>query len=111
DVAGRRRALDEVGYERVDSPRAALAEKRDLLLGELFRSEEAGPKGVVDVVVDVSDAVDQADDFSFECPRVLQPGVVEDPVSNLRCEVEATPVALEQFHDSERLLVVAEMPA
>ena len=62
-------------------------------------------------MVDVSDAVDQADDFSFECPRVLQPAVVEDPVSNLRCEVEATPVALEQFHDSERLLVVAEMPA
>ena len=110
DVALARRGLDEVVDERVDPPRAGRAEQLDLRARQLGRVEHAGADGVVDVVVDVGDAVDQAHDLALERVRLVRPGVVEDPVAHLVRQVEAAAVALEHVDDPERVLVVAEAP-
>ena len=45
--------------------------------------QDPGPQGVVDVVVDVGDAVDQLDDPALQRRRLGRAVVVEDAVANL----------------------------
>ena len=111
DVAGLRGRLDEVVHERVDAPRAGVAEDRDLVGGQVVGGEHPGADRVVDVVVDVRDAVDDAHDLSLERLRLVGPGVLEDPVAHLPREVEPAPVALERLDDAQRVLVVPEAVA
>src|SRR5947209_16320556 len=74
-------------------------------------AEDAGAQGIVDVVVDVGDPVDEADDPALERPRRTGPGVIDDAVANGLAEVEAAPVALEAVDDPQRMLVVAKAHA
>ena len=85
------------------APRSAISSLR-----QLVRREDARADGVVDVVVDVGDAVDEAHDLPLERGRLARAGVVEDAVARLHGEVEAAAVALEHLDDAQRLLVVAE---
>ena len=70
-----------------------------------------GPDRVVDVVVDVRDAVDDAHDLAFQRLRLDRAGVLEDPVAHLPRQVEPAPVALEALDDAQRVLVVPEAGA
>jgi hypothetical protein len=88
------------------SPSSAISSR-----GQLLGPQDAGAQCVVDVVVDVRDAVDEADDLPLQGRRLVRPRVVEDPVARLHREIEAAPVPLERLHDAQRLLVVPEMSA
>ena len=105
--------LDEVVHERVD-PRASRSSP-STAIGAAGRSpsrEHAGAQRVVDVVVDVGDAVDQPHDPALERGRLARPaGVAEDPVAHLLGQVEPGAVALERVDDPQRVLVVAEAAA
>src|SRR5207244_12826642 len=81
NVALAGRGLDEVVDERVDPARARGAEELDLLARQVDRVEHASADRVVDVVVDVGDAVDYADDPSLERLGLVRSGVVEDAVA------------------------------
>jgi hypothetical protein len=74
-------------HERVDPARAGRPEELDLVGRKLVRSEDAGANRVVDVVVYVRDTVDEADDLPLERFGLGGPGVVQDPVPHLGCEV------------------------
>ena len=79
------------------SPRTAISSA-----GGRPRQEPVAQR-VVDVVVDVRDAVDEPDDLPLERRRLLLAGVREDPVADLVREVQ-------RARDPERLLVVPEAP-
>jgi hypothetical protein len=98
-------------HERVDPTRAGRAEQLDLGARQLGRIEHPGANGIVDVVVDIGDAIDQAHDLALQGVRLVRPGVVEDPVSHFGGQIQPAPVALEHVDDSERVLVVAEAPS
>src|SRR4029450_8771323 len=70
--------LDEVVVEAVDAPGARLPEELDLFVRELVLAGDTAGKGVVDVVVDVRDPVDDPDDLALEGFRELVARVVED---------------------------------
>ena len=108
DFSGIRRRLDQVVDEPVDPARPGRAEQLDLGAREFVLGKDARPKGVVDVVVDVGDAVDEPDDSALERPRLVRPSVVEDPVAHLFGEVETAAISFEDVDDPERVLVVAE---
>ena len=55
-------------------------------------------------MVDVRDPVDDPDDLALACGRLLRSGVREDPIADLRGQVEP-------LRDSKRLLVVPEARA
>ena len=74
-------------------------------------SADAGTQGVVDVVVDVRDPVDEAHDFPLERGRLARASVVQDPVPGLHGQVEAAAVALQHLHDAEGLLVMSKPAA
>src|SRR5262249_27509303 len=101
DVTGGLRCLNEVVHERVDSVGAGLTEKGDFLLWQVLGPKDPEADRVVDVVVDVCDAVDDADDLPLERRRLALARVREDAVAHLLGEVQL-------FGDPERLLVVAE---
>ena len=86
------------------SRRAARSRPRGRSSGD----EDPGADRVVDVVVDVRDAVDDADDLPLERLRLVGAGVLEDPVAHLPGQVQPAAVALEQLDDAQRVLVVAE---
>ena len=65
DVAGGLGRLDEVVDERVDPLRARRAEQLDLVDGKVALGQEPVPQRVVDVVVDVGDPVDDADNLAL----------------------------------------------
>ena len=68
--------------------------------------------GVVDVVVDVGDAVHDAHDPPLQRPRLGRAaGVARDAVADLLGEVQPGAVALEALDDAQRVLVVAKAPA
>ena len=70
DVAGDGGRLDEIVDERVDATRARVAEQRDRLGGKVGRLEQPGSERVVDVVVDVREAVDEPDDAPLQRLRL-----------------------------------------
>ena len=51
---------------------AGLPEQSQLLRGQVGGRENAGAKGIVDVVVDVGDPVDDADDLALERGRLAR---------------------------------------
>src|SRR2546421_648438 len=81
--------------------RSGRAEQLDLLSRKIARIEHPRPDRVVDDVVDVGDAVDEADDLALERVRLVGPGVVEDPIAHLGGEVEPAAVALEHVDDAQ----------
>ncbi len=89
DVAGRTGVLDEVVDERVDALRAGRAECLDLAARQVALLEDAVANRVVDVVVDVGDAVDDANDLALERLRLARAGVGQDAVDDLVGQVEA----------------------
>ena len=107
-----RGVLDEVVDERVDPLRPRRAEHRDRLGRQVGGGEHPRSHGVVDVVVDVGDAVDRG---GRSCPRASPAprpaGVAEDAVAHRLGQVQAAPVALEHVDDAQRVLVVAEAVA
>ena len=66
DVVDALRRLDDVVDEPVDPLRARVSEDRDLLARQVVFTEKPVPHGVVDVVVDVRDPVDEPHDLSLE---------------------------------------------
>ena len=84
---------------------------RDRVGGELTLLEHPGAHRVVDVVVDVGDAIGEAHELGLEGRRHRRgPRVVHDAVAHLPREVEPGTVVLEVLDDAQRLLVVAERP-
>ena len=79
--------------------------------GQVGRREDPRPQRVVDVVVDVGDAVDQLDDPPLQRRRLGRPGVVEDAVAHLLGEVEPLAVALQHVDHPQRVHVVLEAAA
>ena len=95
--------------ERVDPMPTGVAEHLDRLLGQIDSRDHTGAHRVVDVVVDVRDAVDEPDDPALERRRLGGTArMAEDPVADRLGEVEALPVALEHVDDAKRVLVVLE---
>ena len=80
--------VHEVAHESVDPRRAGRPEDLDLVARQVVFAEEAEADGVVDVVVDVRDAVDDAHDLPFERLRLPIARVREDPVADLAGQVE-----------------------
>ena len=76
-------------------------ENRDLLVRQVGLGQEPVPHRVVDVVVDVRDAIDQPHDLPLERLGLALARVREDAVADLVGEVE-------RARDAKRLLVVAE---
>ena len=112
DVAGHLGVLDEVVHERVDAARAGVAEHGDRLGRQLLLAQHAGAQRVVDVVVDVGDAVDEPHDAPLERARQRRAaGVAGDPVAHVVAEVQARAVELEDVDDAQRVLVVAKAAA
>ena len=89
--------------EPVDPLRARVSEDRDLLARQVVFTEKPVPHGVVDVVVDVRDPVDEPHDLPLECLGLALARVREDPVADLVREVE-------RARDPQRLLVVTKAP-
>jgi hypothetical protein len=104
DVACLRGLLYQVVDERVDAASPGRAEQLDLVLRQLGGREDAEAHRVVDVVVDVRDAVDDPDDPSFKRRRLARARVGEDAVANLVGQVEL-------LGDPQRLLVVVKAPS
>ena len=91
--------------------RPGRAEQLDLGGRQIGRLQDPRPQRVVDVVVDVGDAVDQLDDPPLQGRRLARPGVVEDAVAHLFGEVEPPAVALQHVDHPQRVDVVLEPPA
>src|SRR4029078_7805746 len=83
------------------APRAARPQDLDLVAGEVALLEDPVADRVVDVVVDVRNAIDDAHDVSLLRLRLPRPGGGEDPVGDPARHVQP-------FGDARRLLVVAE---
>ena len=108
DGARVRAAVDQIVHQRVDALAARSSQERDRARGRSHRSDEPGPQRVVDVVVDVGDAIGQVDDLAFEGGRRPLPGMVADAVAHLPGEVETPAVVLQHLHHPGALLVVLE---
>jgi hypothetical protein len=94
--------------EGVDAPRAAVAEDLDLARRQVARRDHARAQGVVDVVVDVGDAIDEAHDRALQRRRLGGAArMADDPVADRFVEVEA----LDHVDDPQRVLEVAKARA
>jgi hypothetical protein len=101
DVARLGRGLDQVVDEPVDASAAGGAEQLDLGVRQVALFEQSVAEGIVDVVVDVRDAVDESHDAALERLRLDRPRVRQDPFADLVGQVEPS-------RDPVRLLVVPE---
>ena len=88
--------------------RTGVAEDVDRVVRQLVAPQDAGAQRVVDVVVEVGDAIDDPDDPTLERRRLGRAaGVAEDAVADGLAEVQA----LEVVDDAQRVLPVTEAGA
>jgi hypothetical protein len=88
------------------------AERGDNGLRQLLGGKDTRPHRIVDVVIDVGDAVGEPDDLRLERGRRRhRPRMVQDAVAHLPREVQALPVVLQMVDDAEGLLRMAERAA
>ena len=106
DVAGALGALEQVDHQGLDPLRPGGPEQVDLGDREVLEGQHAGPDGVVDVVVDVGDPVDEPHDPALQRGGRLGPGVAQDAVTDRPGEVQP----LEPVDHAQRVLVVAKGP-
>ena len=64
---------DHVGDERVDAPRVRRTEHVDDIRRDIVHRDQPGPHRVVEIVVDIGDAVGDANHLAFERVRLLPP--------------------------------------
>src|ERR1035441_3057360 len=92
-----------------EGERTGVPQDRDRLARQVRGGDHAGPHRIVDVVIDVGDAVHQADDLALQRRRLRgAPGVADDPVAHRHRQIQAQPLALQRVDDAQRVLVVAE---
>jgi hypothetical protein len=94
--------------ECVDPARACVSEQLDGVRRQLGRFQDAGTNRVVDVVIDVRNAIDDPDDLPLERFGLGVARVLQDPVTDFPGEVEPATVAFEEVDDAQRVLVVTE---
>ncbi len=95
-------------HKSIDSTRRRASQQRHLVGRQALRVEHAGTDRVVDVVVDVRDAVDELHDPSLERGGRGRSRVVQDAVPDLVRQIQPAAVALQVLDDTQRVLVVAE---
>ena len=83
DVPGLLRRVDEIVDEAIDALGPGRAEELDLGVWEIGLGEDPVPDCVVDVVVDVRDPIDDADDLALERLGLLHARMREDAVAHL----------------------------
>ena len=78
------------------------------LAGKIGGGDETGPQSIVDVVVDVGDAVGEAHHPALEGGGKPVTGVTADAVANLPGEVETPALMLQRLDHAHALFVVLE---
>jgi hypothetical protein len=86
-----------------------LAQDHDGLLWEVLRLDQPGPKRVVDIVVDVGDAVGRTHDLAFEGRGLRITCVVEYPVPDLPGKVQASALVFQNLDHAKALNVVVKL--
>ena len=77
--------------------------------GDIGLADDPGAQRIVDVVVEVGDAIDHPHDVALErAGRIGPTRMAEDAVAHRLGQVESPPVAFEHLDDPQRLLVVPE---
>ena len=100
--------LHKVRDKGVDALAVALAAAAADALRHLVGGEQPRADRVVEVVVDVGDAVAQAHDRGLARVVGRAVRVMEDAHARLKAEIQSLPVALEDVHDTQALLIVLE---
>ncbi len=108
DLPALLRGGDHVPHQRVYPDAHLLAENLYRFLRQVPNGDNAGPQGVVYVVVDVRYAVGDADDLPLPRGGGALPRVVQNAVPDLQGQVYSLPPFLQMVHDAEGVLVVAE---
>ena len=108
---------DHVGDERVDAPRVRRPEHLDDIRRDILHRDQTGPHRVVEIVVDIGDAVGDANHLAFERVRLARRGVgdagaelgvTKNAVADRKRQVETTPVPFQMIDDAKTLLVVSK---
>ena len=95
----------------------ASAQYVDRLRGQVFERKHAGADGIADIVVDISNGVGNLAHFTFEGMWLPSPfsqyiypylGVVQDTISYLPAEIQASTFILQEVNNSQALLVMPE---
>ena len=109
---------DHVADERVDARGVSVStEHVDDIRRDVLDRDQTGAHRVVEVVVDIGDAVGDADDLALERAGLARGrvgdagaelGVTKDAVADGIRQVETTTVAFQMIDDAQTLLVVAK---
>src|SRR3990172_10202577 len=108
DLAALVAGIYQVVDQRVDAVAPRLSKQAHRLRRPTGGAKEPGPHGVVDVVVDVGDAVRKTYDPSLQCGRELSAGVPANAVAHLPGEVQTAAVVFQELDHAYALLVVLE---
>ena len=76
--------------------------------GQLEGLENAGPKRVIQIMVQVGDPIRAADAFALQRFRKAGPGMTENAVADLCGQIQTMTVPLQAVHHAQALLVVTE---
>ena len=109
--------VDDVGHEGGDPRARRGAEDLVGAFGQVVGGDDAGANRVVDVVVEIGQAVGDLHDLAFERPgdappfsrdALAQLRMLEDAVADLLREIQAAAVLFEDLDHPHALLVVAK---
>ena len=108
---------DHIGDERIDATGVRRTEDVMNVSWQGLHGDESSPHRIVEIVIDIGNAVGDADDFSFEGVRLSRRrvgnagtklGVTENTVADRKREVEAVTIPLQVIDDAQALLVMAK---
>ena len=108
---------NRIGDERIDALGVRRAEDLEDLGRDIFHRNQTAPERIVEIVVDVGDAIGDPNHLAFQRIRCSRRGVgdagaelgmTENAVANRKRQVETAPIPFQMIDYAKTLLVVAE---
>ena len=95
-----------IRYHCVNAVAVRRTEHAHRLPRQVCRDNQSGAHSVVDVVIDIGNAVGKMDNAPLRCLRMPRAGVAGNAVPHLMRQIQPVAIALQAIHHAQALLVV-----
>jgi len=112
--------MDDIIHHRINSFGVSIAQNLQTVTGHIVRRHDPSPNGVIDVMIDVSDDVRNANHLPFERSGhglgilaedlSFSLGMLQDTLSYLKREIQSLSVLFQKIDHPQALIGMIESP-
>ena len=99
----------DIAHHRIDAAAVRIAQHGEQTRRQLGKLQVAAADRIVDIMVEIGDAVAEAHYAALQRLRLLRPAVAEDAVARFLRQVQPLAIVFQQVHHAQPLAVMVEI--